>query len=312
MGRAKTIDKAIDKTCNGYQNGKILKRGITQMLQKLSKTATCCAAAFAFIQQLPALAQSADSAAAPLTTEAISATPAFTANATIASQYVSRGFRQTWGKPAIQGGVDYAHPSGWFAGTWMSSVSDHFIESGSVEWDLYGGYSGSAGEIAYTGQIYYYLYPGAEISSAKTRYNYGEAVASLTYKWFNLKYWLTYTPDYFGYNSATLGIGRGLHSRGSGYLDLNSTFDLGSGYSLLLHYGNERVRNFSAYSFQDGKVAVSKAFDGGWSVTGAVTKGWGKNGVYDRYTTGVLNSAGVAAVSNPLATTVLLSLTKTF
>ncbi|HWW08504.1 TorF family putative porin [Collimonas sp.] len=281
------------------------------MLQKFSKTAicTCCAAAFTLAYQVPALAQSADggAAAAPVT-----ATPAFSANATIASQYVSRGFRQTWGNPAIQGGVDYAQPSGLFAGTWMSSVSDHFIENGSVEWDLYGGYTGSAGDLTYTGQIYYYLYPGAEISSAKTRYNYGEAVASLTYKWFNVKYWLTYTPDYFGYNSATLGIGSGLHSRGSGYLDLNGTFDLGNGYSLLLHYGNERVRNFSAYSFQDGKVALSKAFDGGWTVTGAVTKGWGKNGVYDRYTTGVLNSAGVAAVSNPLATTVVLSLTKTF
>lgn len=291
------------------------------MFQKFNKIRITpwLAALMACALQLPALAQTAAPAAdapvaAPAATAAAAVAPAspFTANVTIASQYVSRGFRQTWGKPAIQGGVDYAHPSGLFAGTWMSSVSDHFIENGSVEWDLYGGYTGSAGDLTYTGQIYYYVYPGAEASFAHTKYNYGEAVASLTYKWFNVKYWLTYTPDYFGYNSATLGIGTGQHSRGSGYLDLNGTFDLGSGYSLLLHYGNERVRNFSAYSFQDAKVALTKAFDGGWSVTGAVTKGWGKNGVYDRYTTGVLNSAGVAEVSNPLATTLVLSLTKTF
>jgi uncharacterized protein (TIGR02001 family) len=275
------------------------------MLQKFGKASayTCCAAAFTLAYQLPALAQSADIGAAA---------PALTANVTIASQYVSRGFRQTWGKPALQGGFDYAHPSGLFAGTWMSSVSNRFIESATVEWDLYGGYGGTAGDLGYTGQIYYYVYPGAEMSLTKTRYNYGEALASLTYKWLNVKYWLTYTPDYFGYNSATLGIGNGRHSRGSGYLDLNGTFDLGSGYSLLLHYGNERVRNFSAYSFQDGKIALSKVLDGGWTVTGAVTKGWGKNGVYDRYTTGVLNSAGVAEVSNPLAATLVLSLTKTF
>ncbi|MEM4988892.1 TorF family putative porin [Collimonas sp. H4R21] len=292
------------------------------MLQKSSRTRSYpwLAAAVAFSFQLPASAQAIDSsaatapAAAAPAAAASAAAPAspFTANVTIASQYVSRGFRQTWGKPAIQGGFDYAHPSGLFAGTWMSTVSDHFIEGGSVEWDLYGGYTGTAGDFTYTGQIYYYLYPGAEASFAKTKYNYGEAVASLTYKWFNVKYWLTYTPDYFGYNSATLGIGSGQHSRGSGYLDLNGTFDLGSGYSLLLHYGNERVRNFSAYSFQDGKIALSKAFDGGWTVAGAVTKGWGKNGVYDHYTTGVLNSAGQAEVSNPLATTLVLSLTKTF
>ena len=235
-------------------------------------------------------------------------------NVSVTSDYRYRGISQTRLKPALQGGADYAFDSGFYIGTWLSTIK--WVKDGGgksdVEWDLYGGYTGTAGDFTYTGQIYYYLYPGAEASFAKTKYNYGEAVASLTYKWFNVKYWLTYTPDYFGYNSATLGIGSGQHSRGSGYLDLNGTFDLGSGYSLLLHYGNERVRNFSAYSFQDAKVAVSKAFDGGWTVAGAVTKGWGKNGVYDRYTTGVLNSAGQAEVSNPLATTLVLSLTKTF
>ena len=91
------------------------------MLQKFSKTGSYpwLAAAVAFSFQLPALAQTADSTAAK---DAVATAPAaapaspFTANVTIASQYVSRGFRQTWGKPAIQGGVDYAHPSGLFAG----------------------------------------------------------------------------------------------------------------------------------------------------------------------------------------------------
>jgi uncharacterized protein (TIGR02001 family) len=51
----------------------------------------------------------------------------YSANITLASQYVSRGFQQTWGKPAIQGGLDYNHPNGFYAGTWASTVSDHFI-----------------------------------------------------------------------------------------------------------------------------------------------------------------------------------------
>ncbi|WER48013.1 TorF family putative porin [Cupriavidus sp. WKF15] len=234
------------------------------------------------------------------------------ANMTLTSQYVSRGFRQTWGKPAVQGGVDYAHPSGWSAGTWMSTVSDKFIEGGTVEWDLYGGYTGTIGDFVYAGQIYYYLYPGAKLQSAQTKYNYGEAVASLTYKWLNIKYWLTYTPDYFGYNSASIGTGNDLHSRGSGYLDINGTFELGYGVSLLLHYGQERVRNFAAYGFRDVRVALSKAFDGGWTLTGAYTRGWGRSDVYDHYTTGALDSAGNPSVSNPLANTFLVSLTKTF
>jgi uncharacterized protein (TIGR02001 family) len=256
----------------------------------------------------PALLLAAGSAHAQSTAEA----PAFTANAALTSQYVSRGFRQTWGQPAIQGGVDWTHPSGWSAGAWMSSVSDKFIEGGTVEWDLYGGYAGTAGDVSYGAQVYYYRYPGARLQSTHTSYDYGEIVASVGYKWLSAKYWLTYTPDYFGYNSSSLGIGTDLHSRGSGYLDLNGTFDLGHDTSLLVHYGQERVRNFAAYSFRDARVALATTFAGGWTLTGACTRGWGRTGVYDRYTTGALDSGGRPAISNPLRPTFLVSLARTF
>jgi uncharacterized protein (TIGR02001 family) len=270
-----------------------------------------------------ASAPAASSAAAPAdaaapaaaTASAQPAAPAaspLTANVTLATQYVSRGFQQTWGKPAIQGGIDYAHSSGLFVGTWLSSVSSKFIEGGTVEWDLYGGYGGALGDLSYTGTVYYYVYPGARMSAVNTSYNYGEFVAALTYKWFTAKYWLTYTPNYFGYDSQSLGIGSGKGSRGSGYLDLNTNIDLTHGFALLLHYGWERVQNFSAYNWQDGKVAVSKTFDGGWTVTAAVTKAWGATNVYDRYTTGVKDSSGNVAVSNPLKTTVFATVTKVF
>ncbi|WP_338759779.1 TorF family putative porin [Massilia sp. METH4] len=238
--------------------------------------------------------------------------PALTANVALTSQYVSRGFRQTWGKPAVQGGIDYALPGGWSAGTWMSSVSDKFIEGGSIEWDLYAGYAGARGDLNYGVQVYYYLYPGAKLQYAGTSYDYGEVAVSLGYKWFSAKYWLTWTPDYFGYNSRSLLAGDGLHSRGSGYAEVNGTFDLGNGASLQLHFGHERVRNFAAYSFRDARVALSRAFDGGWTLTGAVTRGWGRTDVYDRYTTGAQDSAGRLAVSNPLETTFLVALSRAF
>ena len=277
------------------------------------RTLFCFAAVIAASTQLNASAQTTDvSTTATPTAAAVAATSPWTANVALTSQYVSHGFRQTWGKPAIQGGVDYTHPSGWSAGTWMSSIGDRFIENGTVEWDLYGGYSGTVGDVAYSGLIYYYDYPGAEMSFAKTKYNYGELVASATYKWLNVKYWLTYTPNYFGYNSNTLGIGDNKNSQGSGYLDINGNFDLSNGYNLLLHYGAQRVRNFAAYNFQDTRVAVSKTLDGGWTLTGAYTKSWAKNGIYAHYTTGALNSAGMPDVSNPLAGTFLASVSKTF
>jgi uncharacterized protein (TIGR02001 family) len=259
---------------------------------------------------LPALLLAGAGAQAQ-TTDAPAA-PALTANVALTSQYVSRGFRQTWGQPAIQGGIDWSHPSGWSAGTWMSSVSDKFIEGGTIEWDLYGGYAGAVGDVSYGAQVYYYRYPGAKLQATHTSYDYGEIVASLGYKWLSAKYWLTYTPDYFGFNSSSLGIGAGLHSRGSGYAEVNGTFDVAEGTQLLVHYGQERVRNFAAYSFRDARIALSRSFAGGWTVTGACTRGWGRTDAYDRYTTGALDSGGRPAISDPLRSTFLVSLARTF
>src|SRR5690349_701525 len=48
----------------------------------------------------------------------------FTGNMTIISDYRFRGISQTFGKPAIQGGIDYSHASGFYLGNWNSNVSD--------------------------------------------------------------------------------------------------------------------------------------------------------------------------------------------
>lgn len=229
-----------------------------------------------------------------------------TANVTLASQYVSRGFRQTWGKPALQGGFDYAHPSGFSAGTWLSNVSNRYIENGTIEWDLYGGYTGAAGDLGYSGTVYYYKYPGAVYAASNTKYDYGELALGLTYKFLYGKYYYAYTKDYFGITDA----------RGTGYLDLGANHDMGSGYILNLHYGIGRVASKGAadnsiYDWKDYKVGVSKSFEGGWTLAGAYTKANGATNVYNNYTTGALNSAGVAATSNPAAGTFVISLNKT-
>lgn len=230
-----------------------------------------------------------------------------TANVTLASQYVSRGFRQTWGQPALQGGLDYANPSGFFVGTWLSNVSNRYIENGTLEWDLYGGYSGTAEDIGYSGTIYYYKYPGAVYAATNTKYDYGELSLGVTYKFLYAKYNYTYTKDFFGITNA----------RGTGYLDLGTNYDMGSGYTLNLHYGIGRVASTGAtdnsiWNWKDYKVGVSKTFVGGWTLAGAYTKAKGATNVYDNFTTGALNSAGVAETSNPAAGTFVMSLNKAF
>lgn len=227
-----------------------------------------------------------------------------TSNVTLVSQYVSRGFRQTWGKPALQGGVDYVHPSGMSAGIWMSTVSNKFIEDATLEVDLYGGYSGSAGALGYSAQLYYYVYPGAEYAATATSYNYGELAFGLTYKMLYAKYNHTFTRDFFGITNA----------RGTGYLDLGANIDLGSDLTLGLHVGQGRVAGAgnAIWDWRDAKVALTRALGGGWSVTGAYTKADGATNVYDVYTLGIPNSAGAIATSNPAAATFTVGVTRTF
>ncbi|PWF46135.1 TorF family putative porin [Massilia glaciei] len=225
-----------------------------------------------------------------------------TGNVTLASQYISRGYQQTWGKPALQGGLDYAHPSGFSIGTWGSTISSKMIEGGSLELDLYGGYAGSMSDIGYTAMVYYYIYPGAKISSVNVKYDYGELSLGVNYKIFSAKYNHTFTKDYFGFSDA----------RGTGYLDLNTNFDVGSGFGLQFHFGMGRVRNWPDYDWRDYKIALTRTFSNGWMAMAAVTKGNAPSGVYDNYPATTPNSSGVTEISQPLKTNAVISVTKSF
>ncbi|SFR87425.1 conserved hypothetical protein [Dyella sp. OK004] len=239
--------------------------------------------------------------AAPLA-QAQDAEKRWSGSVTAASQYVSRGFRQSWGQPALQGGVDYASPDGWFAGSWASTVSPYFVEGGHVEWDLYTGYASSHGELNYRAGLYYYNYPGAKVSATGTSYNYGEVVLGADWRGWSLAYSITATRDYFGFNSQTLGVGERSHSRGSTYLDLTRRFEFSDGYTLLLHYGWQRVNHFSDYSWTDARVALSRNISG-FDVELSYARGWNGAGVYRHYSTGVADSFGRVRESNPIAGT---------
>src|SRR5262244_3990370 len=94
----------------------------------------------------------------------------FTGNVGLFSQYVFRGLTQTNEKPAVQGGFDLGHKSGFYAGTWASNISwisDAYPPaavqpppSASLEWDFYGGYKGSLPwDFGYDLGVLYYWYP---------------------------------------------------------------------------------------------------------------------------------------------------------
>jgi uncharacterized protein (TIGR02001 family) len=261
-----------------------------------------CARAFAALY-LGLCAQATQAASAADDAPAQPA-PSLTANVTLASQYVSRGIRQSWDKPALQAGLDYVHPSGFSAGTWASTISDKFVESGTIEWDIYGGYSGAVGGVGYSALLYVYRYPSAIYRATGTKYHYSEVALGLTYQFLYAKYNRTVSRDFFGIPDA----------RGTGYLDLGANLEVGGGHTLNLHYGDGRVAGAGngIWDWKDGKIGLTKALENGWSVSGAYTKARGASNAYDIYTLGIQNRSGAFDVANVARGTVVLSVTKLF
>ncbi|NNH87070.1 TorF family putative porin [Acinetobacter terrae] len=105
-------------------------------------------------------------------------------NIGVVSQYVLRGNTASLENSgaAVQGGLDYSHSSGFYAGYWGSTLDVSYAESGeqSFEHDFYAGFNGSITEdLGYTiGGIYYVYYPSDDS-------NVFETLLGLNYKDFS-------------------------------------------------------------------------------------------------------------------------------
>ncbi|MET3446908.1 TorF family putative porin [Ralstonia sp. 1138] len=200
----------------------------------------------------------------------------WSANASVVSQYVSRGLRQTWGKPALQAGVDYTSPSGFYAGVWGAQVSDHVIAGAHAEIDTYLGYATTVAHgVELTTGLYRYWYPGARYDKAAgggpaTGYDYTEWMVGAGWRGVSVRLWTTLS-NYFGFdgNSLADGIDRG--SRGSTYAEANWAVPLPNNFTLGLHVGHEHVRNHSAFSFTDYRVELSRPINKFVTLSAALT-----------------------------------------
>lgn len=277
-------------------------------MRKSIIAASLSAAAFA----IPNLAF-AQAAAAPAAAPAPS-DHTFTGNAGLFSQYRFRGIMQTFGKPAIQGGVDYSHSSGIYAGNWNSNVSEGAgFPGGNIEMDFYGGWKKTWGDWGLDiGGIYYY-YPGTESGPTKLGsptnnrngkvadgkvYNF-EGYIGGSWKFVSLKYYHAFS-DYFQVPD----------TKGSGYLDLSATYDLGSGWGLVGHVGHANVKNISKGDYTDWKLGVTYDLSG-W-VIGASYVDTNANGSCSKGEFYCFpNNSGSKAKDAGKATAVL-SVTKTF
>jgi uncharacterized protein (TIGR02001 family) len=239
-------------------------------MQKITRalllTTLVCAAA-------PALAADAPAAAAPAPDYTL------TSNVGFVSDYYFRGLTQTWHKPAVQGGADFTHSSGLYAGVWGSSVSGNEYANGAgLEFDYYGGYNGTIGDFGYTAGLYGYYYPGSHFNTPNNeKYNTLEFNVGASYKWISVKYSQAIT-DYFGANTNTGFTG---NSKGTNYIEANVAYPIMDDLSLNLHVGHTNYKNKLAAplasgatdpDYTDYKIGVTKTFTGGWNVGAAYAK----------------------------------------
>jgi uncharacterized protein (TIGR02001 family) len=151
------------------------------MLTSIRSLSAATALAGAVFVATPAFAQDADTGGFSVS-----------GNAAIVTDYRFRGVSLSGGDPAIQGGIDLEHESGFYVGTWGSSIDGG--DYGSVELDFYGGWAGEvAPGLELDVGILYYMYPnglaGADLdywepyASVSTTLGPVAATAGVAYAW---------------------------------------------------------------------------------------------------------------------------------
>lgn len=208
-----------------------------------------------------AAATVAASLASGIATAAETSPHSITGNFGIFSQYIFRGLTQTNEEPAIQGGFDYAHSGGFYAGTWGSNISwlrDYGAYSGgaSLELDIYGGYKGTIGktDLGYDVGLLYYWYPGTRVPGA-TKADTLEIYGALSWKWLTGKLSYVISDEAFGVANAD----------GTYYLDITATYPIpNTKLTLIGHIGFQKFSgstgafdNDANASYDDWKIGLN-------------------------------------------------------
>jgi uncharacterized protein (TIGR02001 family) len=229
----------------------------------------------------PSFVFAADAAPAPDLT--------VTYNVGLYSQYIFRGLTQTDRKPALQGGVDLTHSSGFYLGAWGSNISwlrdpngptaveadTYYTKGGNLEVDLYGGFrhtfEGIGSGVGIDIGVLQYWYPGtlrANWADANTTEVYG----ALSYGWLQGKVSGVVSSEAWGWGKPTTTD----DARGTYYAELNANLPIGEfvggealkGVTGILHIARQDFsgRSNEDSSYNDWKIGLQKAFDNGVNI----------------------------------------------
>lgn len=173
----------------------------------------------------------------------------FSANIGLFSDYTYRGISQTTNEPAIQGGIDWSHDIGLYAGMWGSNVDFADGDQDSLEVDIYGGYAGEISGISYDLGFIYYAYPG---SSSVREHDFWEFSPQIGYDAgfasFGLKY--AYSPDFFN------------ESGDAHYYEANVEVPLPAGFTASALIGRQNIDDNVTFALPDYTTwTVGLSFD---------------------------------------------------
>lgn len=144
----------------------------------------------------PAFADGEEAAASP-----------WSATLAVTSDYRFRGQSQTDRNPAVQGSVDFASESGFFAGVWASNIDFNDFNDTSIEVDLYAGITTAVSESTEaTFKVVYYAYPDQDNFNAD--YDYIEVLASLSHDFGGAAITgeIAWSPDYFAQTGSAIAL----------------------------------------------------------------------------------------------------------
>lgn len=160
------------------------------------------------------------------------------ANVSVTNNYIWRGLTQTMNEAAVQGGIDYASDSGFYAGTWASNVKYGADDVYSYEHDIYFGYAGEAGDISYDVGYLYYNY------DTEAGFDFGEIYGTVGYGNFSATLYVLANAepeekDFFEVEEGVFEDGD-LSFGSTTYISLDYGFALESGTEVGFHIGSHQ------------------------------------------------------------------------
>ena len=183
------------------------------------------------------------------------------------SQYIFRGLTQTNRQPALQGGIDLTHSSGFYLGAWGSNISwlrdkigtgtaTVYASGGSLELDLYGGYRTDIKGVGVDVGALQYWYPGTLTKPGQAGANTTEVYAALSYGWLQGKISTVVSEDAWGFGKEYNTVSHD-NERGTYYAELNANIPVAdTGITALIHIARQEF-NEAKYDATSPTARVS-------------------------------------------------------